>query len=93
MAGNEVSDRVLFDPWSNVLIASTHPCDGVNLSFPAGTNKLQGTYRAQNSIQAAGSVISPRAVIFNAGSEIDLLANFEVYLGAELLIEIKDCTP
>jgi hypothetical protein len=87
--GNEVSNKVLFDPWSNEIIEPTYPCDGVDLVFPSGIDIPSGNHRAQNTIQVAGNVHG--AVIFNAGSEIELLADFEVFLGGELIMEIKDC--
>ena len=87
--GNEVSNRVLFDPWSNVLIEPDYPCDGTDLVFPSGAEIIPGAHRAENTIQAAGNVIGE--VIFNAGNGIELLANFEVFPGGELIMEIKDC--
>ena len=89
--GNSVSDRVLFEPWIDMLIHPPIPCLDVNLSFASGTTIASGHYAAENTVDAASHIISPSEVILSAGVSIELLPDFEIALGAELLAQIQDC--
>lgn len=51
-----------------------------------------GTYKAEDMLSSDALIQSPNAVIFRAGNKINLNANFEVELGAELDLLIEPCS-
>ncbi len=51
------------------------------------------TYSVSNNITSDGIVEDGSVVIFQAGTDIDLIANFEVESNAEFTAEIVACTP
>ena len=65
-------------------------CDGAILVINAIT---QNSYLAQVSIESSAVVNSSSGILFSAGTEIDLLAGFEVVLGTDFEAVIAPCTP
>ena len=89
-SGDEVSDRVLFDPWAITNFEPAFPCDGT--SFIAGAGIVPpGVHRFRDYIYAYGTVIEPYTTSFYAGLGIELQPGFEVELGAEFDAIIEPC--
>ena len=65
------------------------PCDGAHLVINTIT---QNTYRAEISLESAATVNSSNAILFTAGSSIELKPGFEVILGTDFEAKIEPCT-
>ncbi len=70
--------------------SSSSTCDGAYLVINAIT---QNSYHAQINLQSSASVNSANAILFTAGTDIDLLPGFEVIVGTDFEARIEACNP
>ncbi len=69
---------------------SGNTCDG---QFLVINNITQNTYRAEINITSDALVNNGQSILFTAGTDIDIVAPFEVVIGTEFEARIEPCIP